>query len=42
VAGVAHGGQTSFRQGVIDCYDSTDYPFVQIWINGNGAWTYEV
>lgn len=44
--GAAHGGQTSYRQGQIEncilhygCL-GTFYPYVQIWINGNGAWTY--
>ena len=39
--GVVHGGQTSWRQGIIDYHGSTYYPWVQIWINGNGAWTYD-
>jgi len=45
--GAAHGGQTSYRQGQIEncilhygCL-GTFYPYVQIWINGNGAWTYD-
>jgi len=45
--GAAHGGQTSYRQGQIEncafhigCI-GTWYPYVQIWINGNGAWTYD-
>jgi hypothetical protein len=47
-AGASNGGHFSDRQGSISnciaiygCF-GTDYPEIQVWINGNGAWTSQV
>lgn len=45
--GHPHGGHTSYRQAMVEncilhygCLGA-EYPWVRLWINGNGAWAYD-